>query len=79
MDYILIFPIIIIILGFGYFLVTIFLYKKKTVPIGIPNMPFFWMIKKENNLRYFLISILFNIIMSFIFIIAGIILLINIL
>ncbi len=75
MEHLFIFPVIIILLGFGYLGVTIFLYKKKTAPIGIPTLPFFWMIKKENNPKYFLISTIFNVIMSLIIIAAGFLLL----
>ena len=79
MENLIIFPIIIIILGFTYLGVTIFLYKRKEVPIGIPTMPIFWMIKKENNPKYFLFSIIFNIILFFIIIIFGLSLLFKVL
>jgi hypothetical protein len=59
-----IFPIIIIILGFCYFGSTMFLYKKKLVPFGLPTIPFFWMFKKDKNLGYFWFFILFSIVFS---------------
>lgn len=74
-----IFPLIIIILGYAYLGVSFFLFTKKTVPIGIPTIPVFWMIKKEKNPRYFLVKSLINFFMSFVFIFAGFYLLIKIL
>jgi hypothetical protein len=72
MDNVQIFPIIIIILGFGYLGATIFLYKKETVSIGVPTISLFWMIKKEKSPKYFWLSIMAHVIMSFIFIGSGI-------
>ena len=79
MEYIWILPIIIIILGFTYLGVTIFMHRKKTVPIGLPFVPIFKMAKKENNQIYSMAYFLYNIIMSFIFIFAGIYMLLEVL
>jgi hypothetical protein len=79
MGYIWIFPTIIIILGFAYIVVTLFMRQKETVPIGVPIIPIFWMIKKENHQTYSLAYFVYNIIISFIFIFAGFILLMEVL
>jgi hypothetical protein len=71
------FSLIIILLGFGYLGVTIFMHKKKTVPIGVPGIPIFWMIKKEKHKKYSLFFLIYNIIMSFVIILFGAMLLIQ--
>lgn len=69
---VIIFPTIIIILGSCYFGSTMFLYKKKAVPFGLPTIPFFWMFKKDKNLGYFWFFILFSTVFSIGIIVWGI-------
>ena len=73
-----IFPIIIILLGFFYLGSAVFLYKKEKVPFGLSTIPFFWMLKKDKNIGYFWFFILYSILFSIGIIVMGALWLINI-